>query len=203
MTASEDLDADVIVVGGGPAGSVTAALLAGRGHHVLLLDKARFPRHKPCSEYINPAGVRILSDLGLQDELRALGAHQVAFMAISAPGGRRFLIDFEAAALGECALGISRYRLDALLLDRARTAGVQVRERTHVRDLVVSAGQVQGVVATNDQRCEALRARLVVGADGRHSAVVRALGLETPLRWPRRTGLIAHYRDVSSLGRGG
>src|SRR3954462_80301 len=100
MTAKADLDADVIVVGGGPAGSVAAALLAERGHHVLLLDKARFPRHKPCSEYVNPAGTRILCEIGLKRDLLSLGAHQVESMAIHAPGGQRFLVDFAVATAG-------------------------------------------------------------------------------------------------------
>ena len=178
-------------------------LLAERGHHVLLLDKAHFPRHKPCSEYVNPAGARILSDLGLAADLRTLDAHQVAFMAIYAPGGQRFLVDFAASMPGEHALGISRYHLDALLLHRAREAGVEVREGAHVRDLVIAAGQVKGVVATIEGRPETLGARLIVGADGRHSAVARALHLELPLRWPRRTGLVAHYRGVTGLERGG
>ena len=203
MTGSKVRDADVIVVGGGPAGSVSAALLAERGHHVLLVDKARFPRHKPCSEYVNPAGVRVLAELGLLRELQALGAHRVAFMAIHAPGGQRFLVDFDTAAPGEHALGISRYRLDALLLARAREAGVRVREGVHVRDLISEKGQIEGVVATVDGGREVLRSRLVIGADGRHSAVARALALDTPLRWPRRTGLIAHYRGVTGLERGG
>ena len=124
-------------------------------------------------------------------------------MAIHAPGGQHFLVDFAAATAGKYALGISRYRLDALLLDRAREAGVQVREGAHVRDLVLAAGHVKGVVATIEGRREELRARLIIGADGRHSVVARALGLETPLRWPRRTGLVAHYRGVSGLERGG
>jgi geranylgeranyl reductase family protein len=203
MTATNDLDADVIVVGGGPAGSVAAALLAERGHHVLLLDKARFPRHKPCSEYVNPAGARILSELGLERDLQSLGAHQVESMAIHAPGGRRFLVDFAATTPGNWALGISRYRLDAMLLERARQSGVQVREGAHVRDLVVTAGHVSGVAVTIDGRREGLSARLVIGADGRHSVVARALDLDRPLRWLRRTGLVAHYRGVMGLERGG
>src|SRR3954465_12355372 len=85
------LDADVIVVGGGPAGSVSAWLLAERGHRVLLLDKARFPRHKACSEYVNPAGARLLADLGFATDLEALGAHRMQAMLIHAPGGHRFL----------------------------------------------------------------------------------------------------------------
>jgi 2-polyprenyl-6-methoxyphenol hydroxylase-like FAD-dependent oxidoreductase len=67
-------DAEVIVVGGGPAGSATALLLARAGHAVLLLDKASFPRHKACSEYINAGGVAALEELGLLDEVMAARA---------------------------------------------------------------------------------------------------------------------------------
>jgi flavin-dependent dehydrogenase len=196
-------DADVIVVGGGPAGSVTAALLAERGHQVLLLDKARFPRHKACSEYVNAAGVRLLVELGLEGELAALGAHRMEAMLLHAPSGRRFLADYAAAEPGAAALGLSRLRLDALLLDRARAAGAEVREGAHVRDLVVVAGCVQGVEATIGGVRETLRAPLTIGADGRHGVVARSLGLDRPPRWPRRTGLVAHYRGVVGLDRWG
>jgi len=196
-------DADVIVVGGGPAGSVSAALLAERGHRVLLLDKARFPRHKACSEYVNPAGARLLAGLGLERELDALGAHRLEAMLIHAPGGGRFLADFGNARPGGRALGLSRYRLDALLLDRARDAGVEVCEGGHVRDVVVEKGRVQGVEATIDGVRETVRAPLTIGADGRHGMVSRSLGLDVPLHWPRHTGLVAHYRGVSGLDRWG
>ena len=189
-----ELDADAIVVGGGPAGSVSAWLLAERGHRVLLLDKARFPRHKACSEYVNPAGARLLAELGLASDLQALGAHRMEAMLIHAPGGRRFLADFGVAEPGSAAIGLSRYRLDSLLLDRAREAGVEVREGAHVRSVLVADGCVQGVECTIDGVRTTLRAPLTIGADGRHGVVSRALGLDIPLRWPRRTGLVAHYR---------
>lgn len=196
-------DADVIVVGGGPAGSVSAWLLAERGHRVLLLDKARFPRHKACSEYVNPAGARLLAALGLAGELEALGAHRMEAMLIHAPGGHRFLADFGVAEPGSTAIGLSRFRLDSLLLNRAREAGVEVREGVHVRDILVANGSVQGVEATVDGARVILRAPLTIGADGRHGVVARALGLDSPLRWPRRTGLVAHYRGVTGLGSWG
>ncbi|HEV2126645.1 MAG TPA: FAD-dependent oxidoreductase, partial [Chloroflexota bacterium] len=66
-------NAEVIVVGGGPAGSATAALLAQRGRDVLLLDRARFPRYKACAEYVSPASVDVLERLGA---LRAVEQHQ-------------------------------------------------------------------------------------------------------------------------------
>ena len=196
-------DAGVIVVGGGPAGSVSAALLAERGHRVLLLDKARFPRHKACSEYVNPAGARLLADLGFERDLDALGAHRMDAMLIHAPGGRRFLADFSAAAPGGTAIGLSRYRLDALLLDRARDAGVEIREGTHVRDVVITDGRVQGVEARIDGGRVTVRAPLTIGADGRHGVVSRALALDVAPRWPQRTGLVAHYRGVTGLDRWG
>src|SRR5215218_330807 len=152
------LDADVIVVGGGPAGSVSAWLLAERGYRVLLLDKARFPRHKACSEYVNPAGARLLAELGLESDLQALGAHCMEAMLIHAPGGHRFLADFGVAEPGSTAIGLSRYRLDSLLLDRAREAGVEVREGIHVRDILVAEGSVQGVGCTIDGARAILRA---------------------------------------------
>ena len=197
------LDADVIVVGGGPAGSVSAWLLAECGHRVVLLDKARFPRHKACSEYVNPAGARLLAELGLASDLETLGAHRMEAMLIHAPGGRRFLADFGTAEPGSMAIGLSRYRLDSLLLDRAREAGVDVREGAHVRDVLIADGGVQGVESTIDGVRTTRRARLTIGADGRHGIVSRALGLDMPLRWPRRTGLVAHYRGVTGLGSWG
>lgn len=196
-------DAEAIVVGGGPAGSVTAALLAERGRRVLLLDKARFPRHKACSDYVNPFGARILADLGLDAELAALGAHRMEAMLIHAPGGQRFLADFGAAAPGARVLGLTRYRLDALLLDRARAAGVEVCEGAHVRDVIVETRGARGVVATIDGSRELLRAPLIIGADGRHGVVARALGIGCSPPWPRHTGLAAHYRGIGGLDRWG
>jgi flavin-dependent dehydrogenase len=192
-------EAEAIVVGGGPAGSATAAALADAGHRVLLLDKAAFPRHKPCSDYVNAGGARILAEMGvLHDVLRA-GAHGIEGMVVHAPDGGCYTADFARAEPGQAALGLSRYHLDRLLLDRARSAGVTVWERTHVRDVVRDGKRVIGVEATIDGARETLRAPLVIGADGRHSAVVRSLDLGVPLRWPRKTGLATHYQNVSGL----
>src|SRR5687767_4655873 len=78
-------DFEVIVVGGGPAGSSTAAVLADAGHRVLVLDKASFPRHKACSDYVNPAGARLLAGMGLRDDLMHAGAHTMEGMLVHAP----------------------------------------------------------------------------------------------------------------------
>src|SRR5207302_8007051 len=62
-------DAEVIVVGGGPAGAATAWALAKEGVDVLVLDRARFPRDKICAEYLSPEASRILADMGVLDEI--------------------------------------------------------------------------------------------------------------------------------------
>jgi flavin-dependent dehydrogenase len=196
-------DAEVIVVGGGPGGSATATLLAEAGHRVLLLDKAHFPRHKACSEFINPAAVQILHKLGMDDAITEAQPHQTEGMMIHAPDGRRFLVDFPTAQPGQIAIGLSRFRLDHLLLQRAEQAGASVQQGAHVRDVICQAGRVIGVEATIDGVRESIRAPVVIGADGRHSTVSRCLGLDAPVRWPRRTGLIAHYRGVTGLDRWG
>jgi len=196
-------DAEVIVVGAGPAGSTIAAELAHAGQRVVLLDKARFPRHKACSEYINPAATQLLGEMGVLDEVLLAGAHRMEAMLVHAPNGRQFKANFAKAEPGRIALGLSRYRLDHLLLERAKAAGVTVCERAHVREVVREAGRVVGVSATIDGTRESIRASLVVGADGHSSTVTRGLELDVSLRWPRKTGLVAHYRDVTGLERFG
>jgi geranylgeranyl reductase family protein len=196
-------DAEAIVVGGGPAGSTIAAALAEAGHRVLLLDKARFPRHKACSEYINAGAAQLLDQMGVRDEVIAAGAHQMEAMIVHAPNGSRFKANFAKAEPGRAALGLSRHRFDHLLLDRAQAAGVTIIERAHVRDVIREDGRVVGVIATINGTREELRAPLVIGADGHNSVVARELDLVVPLRWPHRTGLVAHYRQVSDLDRFG
>jgi geranylgeranyl reductase family protein len=196
-------DAEVIVVGGGPAGSATAIHLARSGHRVMLLDKARFPRHKACSEYINPSAVPLLGDLGVLDDIMCAGADRMQAMVVHAPNGERFTANYERAQPGQAALGISRYRLDQILLDAAKAAGAEVIERAHVRDVLQEDGRVAGVVATIGGTREELRAPLVIGADGHNSVVSRSLDLDAPVPFIHKTGLVAHYRDVTGLDQYG
>ena len=196
-------DAEVIVVGGGPAGSATAILLAEAGHRVTLLDKARFPRHKACSEYINPSGAPLLERLGVLDEMMRAGADRMDAMIVHAPNGERFTANYARAEPGRAALGLSRHRFDHILLERAKDAGVEVIERAHVRDVIQEEGRVRGVEATIDGVRGVLRSSLVIGADGHHSVVSRRLDLDTPVPFLRKTGLTAHYRGVSGLDRYG
>lgn len=184
---------DAVVAGAGPAGSATALLLARAGARVLLLDRARFPRDKPCSEYLSPESTRVLQRLG-PDVLAAVAAAapaRLTGMKVVAPSG--------AAVVGrftDFSFALPRTRFDAILRDAAEAAGAEVRERVKVEELVYDSGAVAGVIG-RDARCgmrDAYRARVVVGADGLRSVVARRMGMVRTSP-PHRIAFTAHVRD--------
>ena len=141
--------ADVVVVGAGPAGTATAILLAERGHDVILLDRARFPRDKVCGEYLSPEGSRILDRLGVLKAVEARGARPLRGMRIVAPDGTALVGDYPRAGpwrgYRDHALAVPRRMLDAELVRRARELPVTVREGFRVTDLVTDGARVTGV----------------------------------------------------------
>jgi flavin-dependent dehydrogenase len=195
----------VIVVGAGPAGSATATLLARAGVDVLVLDRARFPRPKACSEYLSPEASRVLASLGALEEVERAAPAALAGMKVRSPDGTWLQGRFAAAhryhGFTDRGLALPRTRLDPILLDCARRAGARVVERAHVVDVDRDAGgRVTGVRARTAAGDTVVRARLVVGADGLRSLVARRLGLARAARWPRRIALVAHYRGIAGVG---
>lgn len=201
-------DAEVLVVGGGPAGAATAFFLARAGVDVLVLDRARFPRDKPCAEYLSPQASRILGEMGVLERVERAGAAQLAGMRVRAPNGTVIHGEFAAShgyrGFRDRGLALRRLALDAILLGRAREAGARVLESAAVRDLSRdSNGRVDGVQAETDAGRRTLRAALVVGADGLRTVVGRRLGLVQTGWFPRRVAVVAHYAGVEGMGRCG
>ncbi len=198
-----------MIVGGGPAGASTAFALARVGARVLVLDRAVFPRAKPCAEYLSPQASRLLSDMGALDAVERAGAAHLAGMTVRAPNGARFRGDFVAAhgysAFRDRGLALRRILLDPILLDRVRSTGAEVREGVRVADVERDArGRATGVrVLARDGGTETIRARLVIGADGLRSVVGRRLGLSRTRRWPKRLALVAHYEHFGDVGAWG
>ncbi len=195
--------ADVIVVGGGPAGAGTAFQLARRGARVLLLERSRFPRPKPCAECLSPQASRILRDMGVLDSLGARGAW-LKGMTVRAPNGVTMRGDYAAShgfhAYRDAGLAIRRERLDASLIDAARGAGVEVRESSRVTDVIEQDGRVSGVRVLTGDASHDLHAGTVVAADGLRSIIARRLGLARVSRWPDRIAIVAHYHGVGGVG---
>ncbi len=193
---------DVIVVGGGPAGAATAASLARLGHYVLVLEKAKFPREKPCAEYFSPGTMDVLERLGAMEKVSALNLSLVRGMRIF---GRHnsFLQSYADSQTGLCsrhAMGISRPLFDNALLTYARDCGAEVREHIRVSDVIVEDGRVAGVRARSGYGDEqTISASFVVGADGVHSVISRSLGLNADPDWPRRIGLVARYEGAAAI----
>src|SRR5262245_28291325 len=195
-------DAQVIVVGGGPAGSTAAFFLARAGCDVLLIDRQAFPRDKPCSEYLSPQASRLLHELGVLDSLEAGPSEQLTGMRVHAPDGSTFEGSFAAQtgfrAFRDYGLAVRRPILDTALLLRAEQAGARIRTGVDVRDLARDEnGRVTGVVAREGTRQLSLTATLVIGADGLRSVVARRARLGKHGRWPRRLALVRHYRGVT------
>ncbi len=174
------------------------------GLDVCLVDRARFPRAKPCAEYVSPEGSRLLHAMGALETLEAQAAHLTG-MVVHAPSGERIHGEFVARhgfrGFRDKGLGVRREILDTVLLQRARDAGVTVIEEAKVESLVHDhAGAVNGAQVRTAEGTKVINASLVIGADGLRSVVSRRLGLAHQSRWPRRVALVAHYRDVQGIG---
>src|SRR6185503_2488525 len=192
--------ADVAVVGGGPAGAALAWKLARSGVDVLVIDRARFPRAKPCAESLSPEASRILHDMGVLSRLEQGPVAHLRGIDVRAPNGAVLRGDFVAAhgyrGFAERGLSVRRELLDHMLLDAARQAGARVVEEVRVSAVTRDTrGRVNGVETTQGRA----GARLVVGADGLQSLVSHRLGLAGRTRGPRRLALVTHYSGVAGV----
>ena len=166
---------DAVVVGARCAGSIAAGILAREGWKVLLVDKARFPSDTVSTHYMFPNSLARLERLGILERLH--GRHKLPSLA-----ARWRVLGHEIEGTHSEIEGhsrgtsVRRVALDAVFVEWARDAGAETRFGTRVGDLVREEDdRVAGVVLEGG---EEIRARWVIGADGRASTVASALGLE-------------------------
>jgi flavin-dependent dehydrogenase len=171
---------DAVVIGAGPAGSTTSALLAEQGHNVLLLERETFPRYH-IGESLIPYTWFTLNRLGVVDWLRKSASpkkYSVQFVSITGNVSKPFY--FFQTIKHECAQTwqVWRGEFDQMLLDNAVSKGVKLRQHVAVRDVLMEGSRVVGVRADtkNGTKGEEIRAKVVVDATGRDSFLSRKFG---------------------------
>jgi flavin-dependent dehydrogenase len=194
-------DFDAIVIGARCAGSPTAMLLAQKGYKVLVVDRATFPSDTLSTHVIHPHGVAALARWGMLDRLVASGCppiHTYAFdfgpFTISgAPGTPE-------APVAYCP---RRTVLDKLLVDAAVAAGAEVREGFTVDEILISDRRVTGIRGhVKDGPSVSATAPIVIGADGRHSLVAKAVSPEAYNERPiLQAGYYAYWSGLPIGGR--
>ncbi|HXE75235.1 MAG TPA: NAD(P)/FAD-dependent oxidoreductase [Candidatus Xenobia bacterium] len=179
--------ADVLIAGGGPAGSALAILLGRQGLSVELFDRSRFPREKPCGEGLMPAGLAVLNRLGAADAIGGAPFFGIRFHFGDKTIEGRFP---QVAGFPIVGRGQRRQRLDRILFQlAAETPGVAARAGAKVEAPLLGNGRVVGLCVNGEPR----QASLVVAADGARSRLRRQLGLDLPVR-RKRFGVRAHFR---------
>ncbi|HEU0213838.1 MAG TPA: geranylgeranyl reductase family protein [Jiangellaceae bacterium] len=177
-------DADVIVVGAGPAGSTTAYYLARAGIDVLLLEKAAFPRDKVCGDGLTPRAVRQLIRMGI--DTSAPGWIRNKGLRIVGGGMRLHMPWPDLASYPDYGLVRTRYDFDEILARHAQKSGARLQEQTAVTGPVIDErtgriGGVRGRPLDDDLRPAGpevtYRAPLVVAADGTSSRLSTAMGI--------------------------
>jgi geranylgeranyl reductase family protein len=188
-------DADVIVVGAGPAGSATAHHLARAGHDVLLLEKTSFPREKVCGDGLTPRAVRSLVSMGIDTSEQAGWLHNKGLRIIG--GGMRLEIPWpELASYPAYGLVRPRSDFDDLLARQAVKSGAVLRENTTVTGPVLDkAGRITGVTTKGENGPVTYSAPLVVAADGNSSRLSLAMGLEKRDDRPMGVAVRTYYRS--------
>lgn len=192
MIHSQDPDFDLVIAGAGPAGLATAIYAVMNGLRVVVLERRSVLADKACGEGIMPDGVAALRTMGVR----------IALHECRPFSGIRYIAG-ELVAEGRfrrgSGLGVQRTVLTQCMLDRAREVGVEIRFDCPVRGWESEEAEVRVRTAAG----EIIRGSLLVGADGLHSSIRRAAGLDlgrdkskargAPLNAPRRFGVRRHF----------
>ena len=174
------VESDLLVVGGGPAGSSAAAWAARAGHQVTLIDSATFPRDKACGDGLTPRAIKELTALGLEQWLstrpKNIGLRAAGF-------GQELLLPWPGGAFPVNGSAAPRVELDNRILQVAKDSGVTVHEDTTANEVNIVGEKLHSVVAKSGNELVEYRAKNFIIADGARSQLGRKLGRD----WHRDT----------------
>ena len=193
-------NADVIVIGGGPAGCSAAIGLSRLGYNVVLCDQAKFPRDKVCGEFISPAADPILDRLGILSRIETLNPKRLKGVSISSFEGKEFSIDYPCQpGLAErpTSLSVSRYELDSLFVEEAKRAGVEVREQYKVTEFLFEDDCVIGIRGWDGNKTSfSIHAPLVIDAGGRNALSLKKFHLKEEPVGAVKIAMAAHWEGA-------
>jgi len=185
---------DVLVIGGGPAGSTAAGLLAEYGYRVVLLEKARHPRFH-IGESLLPASLPLLARLGVADKVHAIGMQKWGAEFVSPWDGRRQEFQFTNAwdKSQPFAYQVRRSEFDEILLRRAGELGARIIEECRVREVEFDADGARVHAEYGDGRLGTFSAATVVDASGRDTLLGKRLGTKRRSKKHNSAAMYAHF----------
>jgi 2-polyprenyl-6-methoxyphenol hydroxylase-like FAD-dependent oxidoreductase len=186
---------DVVIVGARCAGTAAAVPLARAGRTVVVLDKTRFPADTMSTHVLVPNGVQELQQMGALRKILALGPAKTRYLTLH-DGDLEIRERFAPFAGIDYGLCIPRDQQDVLLVEAARDAGADVRERCSVEQVVWRDGRAAGVRYRTSEGEFEIHAKLVIGADGRRSRIAAEVDAWTPYRASKNgRGFAFRYLD--------
>ncbi|MDN5870829.1 MAG: tryptophan 7-halogenase [Nitrococcus sp.] len=197
---SENLRCDVLVIGGGPAGSTVSALLADKGWRVVLLEKERYPRFH-IGESLLPMNLPILERLGVLEQVEAIGIPKYGahFVSDDYPDqDQTYYFSFALDKNHPHAYEVRRSEFDHLLLKNSASKGVEVHEGVRVTHVELADG---AVVQAKDEHGQIRhwRARQVIDASGRHTFLATRLGSKQKNPRHASAAIFGHFKNAQRL----